>query len=274
MHLTYYSSGDTLGGESDIKEITMQNGTSTKTIGFTYSTGATNPHNIIKLIDSKAQVYVENTYDNNDRVLSQKYGETSGGYVYTLADIHSDDTATTIGTGEIIGTYVRENRATDRNGNVSTYVYDRMGNILSKTTGGITTTYTYDTLGRLIEEHLPKGNGTKYAYDSNGNRTMIRKKTDMSAPDSDTTDIITSMVYNDRNLMTELHDARGKILRMSYDAKNHLIASREYRQIQDPQTGETTLQLLRESLFTYDTHGNLIQSTDPRGKITTMTYSG
>lgn len=112
---------------------------------------------------------------------------------------------------------------------------------------------------------------------------MIRKKADMSTPDNDTTDIITSMVYNDRNLMTELHDARGKIIRMSYDTKNHLIASREYQHIQNSQntesnqtnqTNQTTEQLLRESLFVYDTHGNLIQSTDPRGKITTMTYSG
>ncbi len=143
-----------------------------------------------------------------------------------------------------------------------------MGNILTKETNGNITTYIYDSLGRLIEERLPRGNGTKYAYDMNGNRTMIRKKADITFPDNDAIDIVTRIVYNSKNLPTEIHDPRGKITRMSYDVKNNLIASREYQRIQDTQTEA----LLRETLFTYDTDGNIIQVTDPRGKITRMDY--
>jgi hypothetical protein len=39
-------------------------------------------HNIIKLIDSENNIYVENTYDSEDRVSSQKYGNASINYTY------------------------------------------------------------------------------------------------------------------------------------------------------------------------------------------------
>jgi YD repeat-containing protein len=76
----------------DLKNITIHNGNEAeKNISFTYTKDETEPklaHNIKTMTDSKGQVYVTNTYDENDRVTSQIYGDGSGSYDYTLADIH------------------------------------------------------------------------------------------------------------------------------------------------------------------------------------------
>lgn len=270
---TYYGSGDVDGGLHDLKGITIQNGSETKTIGFTYlsNTGDDNlDHNIKRLIDSKGQIYVENTYDTNDRVLSQKYGNDTGSYVYTLADIHEDDTPTTIGTGKVIGTYVAKNRATNRNGKITDYTYDRMGNVTERATimddGSIVTTrYNYNGLGQLISEILPNGNGTKYSYDALGNKTMIRKKSDMTAADDDATDIVTILTYNGaKNTLSQVIDPRGKITNFTTDANGNITDI-----VEQDASGAT----LRTSHFTYDSRGHLLESTDARGSITKMTYT-
>jgi len=270
---TYYGSGDTDGGLHDLRDIAIENGNETKTIGFTYYTNTGDSsldHNIHKLIDSKGQVYVENIYDMNDRVISQKYGNDTGSYIYTLADIHEDDTPTTQGTGEVIGSYVAKNRATNRNGNITEYTYSRMGNVLSRATiltdnTTITTRYTYDHLGRMTEEILPNGNGTKYAYDALGNKTMIRKKADMSAVDDDTIDIVTRLTYSgSKNTLSEVVDPLGKVTNFTTDANGNITAITEQ---------DASGTILRNSQFVYDGQGNLIESTDARGSITKMTYT-
>lgn len=75
---TYYGNGDSNGLPYDLKSITsVGKWSAKKTISFTYNTAVDKDsllHNIKNLIDAKNQVYVTNTYDENDRVLSQQYG--------------------------------------------------------------------------------------------------------------------------------------------------------------------------------------------------------
>lgn len=219
VQFVYYGSGDTDGGLHDLESLTIQNGNQSQTIRFTYFTNTGEDsleHNIRTLIDSKGQTYVENIYDTQDRVISQKYGNHTGTYIYTLADIHEDDTPTTVGTGSIIGTYVLKNRATNRNGQVTEYRYDRMGNVIARSTfldsgDSITTRYVYNSLGQLIEEILPNGNGTRYAYDLRGNKIMIRKKADITLPDNNNLDLITFFAYSGaKNTLSKVVDPLGK----------------------------------------------------------------
>ncbi len=74
----YYGNEESNGLPYDLKSITITGKWSIqKTISFTYNTIADKDslfHNIKDLIDAKNQVYVTNTYDENDRVLSQQYG--------------------------------------------------------------------------------------------------------------------------------------------------------------------------------------------------------
>lgn len=75
-------------------------------------------HNLVKLIDAAGNTYVENTYDANDRVLTQIYGNGTLSYSYQ----------TDANTGKII-----QNTVTDREGNTTVYSYDENGNTLSRT---------------------------------------------------------------------------------------------------------------------------------------------
>lgn len=56
-----------------------------------------------------------------------------------------------------MGNYVAKNRVTDRNGNITEYVFNKQGNILSRTavqknSGTNTTTYTYNLMGQVLTE--------------------------------------------------------------------------------------------------------------------------
>ncbi len=153
--LAYYDGTTADGYDGDLKSIILHNSeTSEKTIGFTYfkSSDPSLAHNLISLIDSKGQIYVTNTYDTNDRVLSQHYGDGTGSFEYTLADIHADDTPASIGSGAVIGQYIVKNHATDKEGNITEYTYNRLGNVIKKEvfakdgTSSNITRYTYDTV--------------------------------------------------------------------------------------------------------------------------------
>lgn len=49
------------------------------------------------------------------------------------------------------------------------YTYDDASNVLTHTTGGVTTTYGYDDIDQLISESR-SGYSASYSYDANGNR--------------------------------------------------------------------------------------------------------
>ena len=108
-------------------------------------------HNLVKLIDAAGNTYVENTYDANDRVLTQIYGNGTLSYSYQ----------TDANTGKII-----QNTVTDREGNTTVYSYDAAGNTLSRTSGGNSYSYEYNSENRIITEIYPRGNGYSYSYDA------------------------------------------------------------------------------------------------------------
>jgi len=130
---TYYAASDTDGLTGDLKNILLHYGDSSeKQISFTYETGSGHEHNMLTLTDSKGQIYVTNSYDTNDRVVSQVYGTGTITYDYSIGDLHIDDTGSLAGTGDVTGHFVRQNEVHDKAGNKTTYTYDRLGNMLSQ----------------------------------------------------------------------------------------------------------------------------------------------
>lgn len=191
---TYYTGATASGNLYDLANIVLTNSGVTKIIRFEYSTNTTDPlsHNITKLIDTKGQVYVENTYTPEDRVATQKYGTASLGYTYTLS-----------------GSAIIQNTVLDKLGNRTDYAYDASGNNTSiryynpAQSSSVLYTYTYNSLGLMISEKRPRGNGYSYTYDTNGNLTQKRFKADVDAVNS-SNDLVTNSTYNARNeKMTE-----------------------------------------------------------------------
>jgi RHS repeat-associated protein len=266
VNLTYFASWSTLGNEWDLENIQIKNWTDEKNIGFTYSknTDTKLAHNILTMTDSKWAIYVTNTYDTNDRVITQKYGDHTGSYEYTTQDIHADDTLSTIWTGTIIGNYVTRNRARDRSGNITDYTYNRMGNVLERTSAGLATRYTYDSKWQLTSEILPSGNGTSYTYDTLGNKTTIRKKVNMQNPDA-SADIVTTMTYTGAiNTIESIVDPLGNLTAFESDARGNITKITKHATANTPESIES---------FVYNTAGHLTSKTDANGNITTYEYN-
>ncbi|WP_436897462.1 RHS repeat-associated core domain-containing protein [Acinetobacter gyllenbergii] len=123
-------------------------------------------------------------------------------------------------------------------GQTTTYAYDALKQKISeKNPDGETTLFSYDTVGRLIQTTLPNGNRIQKIYHPMG--TLESEKSLTSAG------IIASETY--QNL-----DANGRIGRIQ-------------------KGGDNTKQ---NTIFIYDTNGNLIQSTSSEGIIEKWSYDG
>ncbi len=120
--MAYYGTSDLLGNENDLKFLMITNpDTSTKTVSYQYTKVGGNQilsHNISKLVDAKGQTYVENTYDTNDRVTAQKFGDGTLTYAYVL---------------DATNKYVTKTTVTNKRGTVTEYTYDQYGNNLTMT---------------------------------------------------------------------------------------------------------------------------------------------
>jgi YD repeat-containing protein len=198
--------------------------------GYTQNSSGALAHDLARLTDAAGHVYVENSYDSDDRVVSQRYGTGTISYEYTLGDVHADDTPESIGTGAVIGRYVAINRSTDRRGNIVEHAYDRFGNLLERRVSGtgsstpIVTRYAYDAEHRLISETRPSGAGVKYSYDARGNRIETRLKADMSTADDDALDLVDRRQYdqtNDRPIRRIAPD--GTVTDYAYDSRLRLV---------------------------------------------------
>lgn len=213
MNFVYYTGATASGNTHDLKDIILTNSGVTKKISFEYSSGSTEPqiHNLTKLIDAKGQIYVENTYDTGDRVATQKYGDGTLTYSYTLS-----------------GNSITQNTVVDKLGNRSDYTYDANGNHTSiryynlAQTGSVLYNYTYSASGFLLTETRPRGNGYKYGYDANGNLIQKRMKASVLTADS-AGDIVTSYTYNSRNEKLTETLPNGVVVNYGRDTNGNIL---------------------------------------------------
>jgi RHS repeat-associated protein len=155
-------------------------------------------------------------------------------------------------------------------GNLTSYVYDAHGNIISQTNalGGLTTA-TFDANDNKLTETNALGKIRSYTYDANNNRLT---ETD---PLSNTT----SYTYNTRNQVLTITDALSRVTTNTYDANGNLLST------QDPAGGTTSYTYNSQGLrltssdplggvtsYAYDAVGNLTQQTDALGNVSTYTY--
>ncbi|MDD3145378.1 MAG: DUF6531 domain-containing protein, partial [Candidatus Gracilibacteria bacterium] len=301
VEFTYFDINETEGNQFDLKTIKMINGTSEKEISFTYTIGTDfkSSHNIVKLIDSANNTYVENIYDTNDRVFTQTYGNGTIYYDYTL------DT----------NNKITKNSVIDREGNVIDYYYDDFGNtikkIVKKSSGDLEYNNEYNTSNYISKEILPLGNGFTYSYDSKNNLLEKRQKQDVNTVDS-IDDIVTKITYDQVfNKATQIISSNGAITNLTLDNNGNVIKKEvlgvkdldgnnlnivetyeynnagELNKIIDANGNETTLEYTNGNLvksskgtflnnietnYNYDAKGNIISITDGEGNITNLSY--
>ena len=215
------------------------------TTNYTYDT----QHNLVSITDPRANTYLVNYYDSNNRVVKQTFGQAT--YYFTYADN--------------LTTFV------DRKGYQTCYYLNSDGTTAKKVqySAGLranepsayTTLYEYNQHREITKITYPKGNSVCYEYDALGNVSKIIRK-----PVSGSTtqpDIITSFTYEPNyNFIKTITDSKGNVTIYDYDIKGNLT------KITYPQVGSAIIQ----ARFTYNQYGQAETVTNPNAVVTKYEY--
>ncbi|MGE4182848.1 MAG: Ig-like domain-containing protein, partial [Limisphaerales bacterium] len=159
-----------------------------------------------------------------------------------------------------------------------TFVYDEVGNLISKTdprNSEWRMTYEFDALNRLVRRFDQADAPTRFEYDPNGNLTgLIEADGRRTTYQFDALNRQQRLIESDGATTTLVYDAVGNLLTQlgprsspgggpysfsnTYDALSRVVSS------VDPEGYTTT--------YAYDAGGNLVSTTDPRGFTTTLQY--
>ena len=232
-------------------------------------------HHLIYGADANDIPYVENTYDEMGRVLTQKeggsgtkamlsYEETSDGELTVHVRNHNGESrsVTTNSKGEKI-------RETDEAGAITEYAYDDVGNLLTETDNeGNVVNYVYDEEGKLISYTNKAGEITGLSYDANGYVASVMEEDGTG----------TCFTYDEAGSLLREISPLGAVTRYAYDEKGNAV-----RQVVD---GLGTITMTYEgglltgitdyngglTSFGYDEWGNRCLQTDSMGNSMEAVY--
>ncbi|MER7107849.1 polymorphic toxin-type HINT domain-containing protein [Streptomyces sp. NPDC000229] len=155
------------------------------------------------------------------------------------------------------------------------YTYDDAGNRRSETvengTDPRTTTYDYDQRGLLTATTDPAGNKTEYVYDELGRpistkAPTVETESNGSAPVTSRPTTYTG--YDTFGAVTESVDALGNTNRTVYDRLGRAVSARAPAYTAPGANAPVTPTVTNK----YDALGNVIETTDPLGRTTKLTY--
>jgi RHS repeat-associated protein len=227
-------------------------------------------------------------YDNNGDVTST--ADPLGGTTTYSYDVSGRPTAVTAPGGGSRGTVYDAAgnviKSTSPSGGVSTYTYDNdnriasvvdpRGNASGANPADYTLSYGYDAAGDLTTVTDQLGKTTTFAYDSTKRVTGLTDANGHSVTykylDDDTLQSVVGPDGNTQQATTYSYDNAGNVVSRT-DAKGNTRFTFDklgrITDIKDP--------LNRDTLFSYDAEGNLVQSvapgdTDPRTRTIAYTY--
>ncbi|EIO5735577.1 hypothetical protein LQW06_000488 [Listeria monocytogenes] len=138
----------------------------------------------------------------------------------------------------------------DANGNAKSYTYDSIGRLLTETDSYGTKTYGYDVNGNIISEINELGETTQFAYDT-ANRLI-------------------KTIFADGSTTQNVYDPAGHL--MTTIDQLGFETHYEYDSILNQKTKETAPNGAVTS-YSYDTLGNLLETTFPDGSTETNVYN-
>jgi RHS repeat-associated protein len=232
-----------------LRTITNQRG---KQATFNYDTANMA---LLTLVDeTTTTTLTTNTYDVNDRVITQNDGVTGnqvmgfayqeigrpGGVIYAPSD-----TAKLVPLPIAVPGRLRTDNIGLPNGQTITYAHDTNGRLTTATVGSQVTTVNYDTVGNVVSITDPANVTTTVVP------RIVTTVTDRNGKPSVHT-------FDPNYNLLSVKDALNHTTSYTYDSANRLTS------VTDP--------LSRTNSYTYDTQGNVLTATDPAGKVTTYTY--
>jgi RHS repeat-associated protein len=171
---------------------------------------------------------------------------------------------------------------TDPSNNASTFDYDGVGRLVSKTNAsGQTTTYTYDALNHILTEVDPLGHTTTYGYDANGNAVSVTDPQNSTTPTKivfDSMDRVQTRTdplshsdtytYDLNGNLTCSTDRNGQITVISYDGINRRTSTL-YKASSCSATASSN-----QLSYSYDAGNRLTGITDSLSGTVTRAYDG
>ncbi len=233
---------------------------------FRYVNGSTTAAmngNLSVAYDGRGIAWMRNFYDTSDRLTEQHLGGSTDGYLFDYSSIGSQQTT-----------------VTDPVGNERVWKWDSAtlaGTELTEKTnrgvrsgeGDYTTTWTNDSDGYRLTTTYPRGNGVKVTLNAQKQPTEIRRKTSMSAADSNTNDIYETLTYEGSTKLYALAtrtDALGKVTTYTNNTAG------QPTQIDHPTVTNVSPNVTVTEYRSYNADGTLASATDGEGKVTSFTY--
>jgi RHS repeat-associated protein len=209
-------------------------------------------HRMISATDPRGNVYLQNTYDAQGRVIVQK---NARGFSTTFAYDSPSSGITTI---------------VDPLGNITKHTHNSLVQLTSVVDGlAGTTSYLYDSNNLKTSATDPLGRTQALTYDGNGNLTAV------TDPNGKTT----SFLYDAKNNLTRITDRLGRITNFVYDSKGNLLSTTDAATGVSSFSYDPSGQVLAATnarsfttQFTYDASGNVIRVSDALSGTVQLTY--
>lgn len=231
---------------------------------------------IIKITDPKGKSFEYGWTGTNKTSAKDKLGNTSN--------------MTYDARGNLLTVQMPKAKSTDPAGPLTTYVYGAYDQVTSITTpGGATAAMTYDSQGKLTKAVDDDGNEIRYSnFDAFGQpQTKTFDPISSGAPNR-----VVTYVYASNGDLLETQEPENKTTKFVYNSLGQIIQSKEA--IGTTSSHRTTdfeywpSGLLKKTTYPkadssstrtfvtydYDERGNLVKTTDERGKQTEFSYDG
>jgi RHS repeat-associated protein len=251
-------------------------------------------HQMTAAFDARDTKYMENTYDDLQRVVSYQTDAYTNGtsFLYDFINnvtivtnalgktsIHRHDDRLLItnivdeaGNQQVFGYDINRNRTfiRDKNGNPTLYAYDTRGNVTNKTDALTNvTSIEYNALSNPTRRIDALTNVTSFGYDSRGNLTST----------TNALDFVSRVQYDTNGLPIILTDARGFSTTNNFDSQGNLAAMIDAKsftnRFEHDLVGRKIRQidaLNRTNSFVFDNNDNLLFTTNALGFVYAFTY--